>query len=204
MPPKKSNSDHAVAITKALLSLAPGGGALASLLGDYLPIHSEKSLERAMELLRERLEELDQRIDLEAVNKDDLAELFKSCYLSILRSHRDSKLEAATAILANLLLREGDQEKLSYTKLDHFARCVETLSSGAVEVLGEVMCAAGTEGSVDSDTKPYVMNFDALSCPSSNKWDRCAVRLSECSAHHFHVTWRVVDSANDVSRWSFV
>ena len=41
-------------------------------------------------------------------------------------------------------------------------------------------------------------------CPSSNKWDRCAVRLSECFAHHFHVMRRVVDSANDVPRWSFV
>ena len=41
-------------------------------------------------------------------------------------------------------------------------------------------------------------------CPSSNKWDRCLVLLRECFAHHFHVTRRVVDSANDVSRWSFV
>ena len=38
------------------------------------------------------------------------------------------------------------------------------------------------------------------SCPSSNKWDRCLVLLRECFAHHFHVTRRVVDSANDVSR----
>ena len=37
-------------------------------------------------------------------------------------------------------------------------------------------------------------------CPSSNKWDRCLVLLREYFAHHFHVTQRVVDSANDVSR----
>ena len=41
-------------------------------------------------------------------------------------------------------------------------------------------------------------------CPSSNKWNRSDVRLSECFAHHFHVTRRIVDSANGVSRWSFV
>ena len=41
---------------------------------------------------------------------------------------------------------------------------------------------------------------DAIVCPSSNKWDRCLVLLRECFAHHFHVTRRVVDSANDVSR----
>ena len=43
-----------------------------------------------------------------------------------------------------------------------------------------------------------------LYCPSSNKWDRSDVRLSECFAHHFHVTRRIVDIANAVSRWSFV
>ena len=41
-------------------------------------------------------------------------------------------------------------------------------------------------------------------CPSSNKWDRCLVLLRECFAHHFHVTRRVVGSAIDVPRWSFV
>ncbi len=40
-------------------------------------------------------------------------------------------------------------------------------------------------------------------CPSSSKWDRCSAMLSECFAHQFHITRRVVDSANDVSRWSF-
>ena len=41
-------------------------------------------------------------------------------------------------------------------------------------------------------------------CPSSNKWDKASLRLSECFAHQFHVTRRVVDSANGVSRWFFV
>ena len=53
----------------------------------------------------------------------------------------------------------------------------------------------------DSDISIY---FDFINCPSSNKWDRCAVRLSECIAHHFHVTRRVCDIANGVSRWCFV
>ena len=33
-------------------------------------------------------------------------------------------------------------------------------------------------------------------CPSSNKWDRCVVRLGECFAHYFHITRRAVSSAN--------
>ena len=158
---KKSNSDHALALFKALLSEV-GGGALASLLGDYLQRHSEKSIQKAMEFLSERVQKLEQRLDPEAVNEDDLAELYKSWLWSIIRSHRESKLKTATSILVNLLLREGDPEKLSYTELDHFARCVETLSSGALEVLGEVMRAAGTGVGVDLDTT-YRMEFRDLS-----------------------------------------
>ena len=47
------------------------------------------------------------------------------------------------------------------------------------------------------------IGIDLAKCPSSNEWDRYAVKLSECSAHHFHITRRAVDSANDVSRWFF-
>lgn len=39
-------------------------------------------------------------------------------------------------ILANLLLRPGDQAKSSYDELDHLVRCVESLSIGAISVLG--------------------------------------------------------------------
>ena len=160
---RKDPSDHTLAAIRAGLSLVPGvGGALASLVSDYIPTATEKSRDRAIELLRRRLNELGERIDVAAVNRDDFAELFKSCYLSIVRSHREEKLRAATAILANLLLREGDPDKLSYTELDHFARCVETLSSGAVEVLGTVVHAARSEGRRDLETKSHNMNFGEL------------------------------------------
>ena len=42
-----------------------------------------------------------------------------------------------------------------------------------------------------------------VSCPSSNKWNRRSVWLMESFVPHLHVTRRVVDSATDVSRWSF-
>jgi hypothetical protein len=38
--------------------------------------------------------------------------------------------------LANLLLKPGDPGKLTYTELDHFVRCLDALSIGAVTVLG--------------------------------------------------------------------
>lgn len=160
---KKSKSDHALAVFKAGLSAVPVvGGSIASLVGAYVPTATEKTRDRAVEFLCKNLEELRERIDVEAVDKDDFAELFKSCYLSIVRSHRDEKLRAATAILANFLLREDDPDKLSYTELDHFARCVETLSSGAVEVLGTVVDAAHSERRGDSGVKLHHMIFGDL------------------------------------------
>ena len=151
---RKSGSEHALALFKAGVAAAPiVGGSIASLIGDYIPTATEKSRDRAIELLRKRLEELGERIDIEAVNRDEFAELFKSCYLSIVRSHHDDKLKAATAILANLLLRKNDPDKLTYTELDHHARCVETLSSGAVKVLGVVVREAHSQPRLFEESK---------------------------------------------------
>ena len=84
------------------------------------------------------MENLENRIDVEAVNKDEFSELFKSCYLTIIRTTQESKLRAASAILANLLLRHDDPDKLSYTELDHLVRCVDSLSSGAIHAIGVI------------------------------------------------------------------
>jgi hypothetical protein len=52
------------------------------------------------------------------------------------RSHREEKLRVAAALLANLLLRPSDAKKSPYEELDHLVRCLETLSVGAIAVLG--------------------------------------------------------------------
>ena len=131
-PPK----DHALAAIKAGLNLIPVvGGALASLIGDYVPISTQAAIERTTHLLGEKLEALQERIDVGAVDKEDFSELFKSCYLVIVRSNREEKLQAATAILANLLLRQGDPSKSSYEELDHLIRSIDALSIGAISVL---------------------------------------------------------------------
>ena len=96
--------------------------------------------------MRKKLDALKDRIDLEAVNKDDFSELFKSCYLVIVRTNREQKLQAATAILANLLLRPGDPAKSSYEELDHLIRCIDALSIGAITVLGAARTIAATSG----------------------------------------------------------
>lgn len=135
---KKSVSDHALAIVKAGISVVPiCGGPLASLIGDYVPTATQRSIERAMELLGERLASLGDRLDIESVKKDEFSELFKSCYLSIVRTHQEEKLRAATSLIANMLLKNGDPDKLSYRELDHYARCVDSLSIGAIDVLAK-------------------------------------------------------------------
>jgi hypothetical protein len=89
---------------------------------------------------------LKERVDVDAVDKEEFSELFKSCYLVIVRSNREEKLRAAAAILANLLLRPGDPAKSSYEELDHLIRCIDGLSIGAIMALGAARKIAETSG----------------------------------------------------------
>ena len=134
-----TKTDHALIAIKAALNAIPVvGGALASLIGDYVPLSTQRSIENATHLLGERLAKLQDRIDIEAVNKDEFADLFKSSYLAIIRTSNKEKVRAAAAILANLLLKSGDSDKLPYTELDHFVRCLDQLSVGAIAIVGVV------------------------------------------------------------------
>lgn len=128
--------DHALAVIKAAINLVPFGGALASLIGDYMPTYRERTTEKSLMFLNDQLRLLEGRIDIEAVNKDEFSELFNSCYLIIARTHHEEKLRAAAALLANLLLRPGDPAKVPYEELDHLVRCLDALSIGAIAVLG--------------------------------------------------------------------
>lgn len=114
------------------------GGSIASLIGDYVPLSTQRSIEKTTELLKQKLTALEGRIDTEAVNKDEFSDLFKSCYLVVVRTTQEEKLRAASGILANLFLKPGDPEKLSYSELDHFVRCLDGLSIGAIVTLGTV------------------------------------------------------------------
>ncbi len=89
--------------------------------------------------------------------------------------------------------------------------CEDPEPGASCDSIGTFLCWGWQSDPSDVDDRPQVSVvsqefniFDRGKCPSSNKWDRYVVRLSECLAHHFHVTRRAVDSANGVSRWSFV
>lgn len=136
-------TDHTIAIFKAGLNAVPYvGGPLASLLGDYIPTATQRNVQKAVASLETQLTALAERIDVDAVNKEEFAELFKTSYLVIVRSHHEARTHAATRLVANILLRDGDAEKLTYTELDHFARCLDQLSIGALRVIANAVQTA--------------------------------------------------------------
>jgi hypothetical protein len=144
-------SDHALIVIKAGLNAVPiVGGSIASLIDDYVPLSTQRSIESTTELLGQKLTSLEGRIDAEAVDKDEFSDLFKSCYLVVVRTTREEKLRAAAGILANIFLKQGDPEKLSYTELDHLVRCLDGLSSGAIAALDAVKGLV-TRGKVSPD-----------------------------------------------------
>lgn len=163
MKSSKTKSEHALAVFKSGVSAIPiVGGSVASLIGDYIPTATEKSIKNAIELLEERLIKLEGRLDPSNVNKDQFAELFKTSYLAIVRSHSEIKIHAAVNLVTNILLKEGDNEKLTYTELDHFARCVENLSSGAIEVLSVAVKMAENEKKIILESSGYRMDFSKI------------------------------------------
>ncbi|WP_146589231.1 hypothetical protein [Posidoniimonas polymericola] len=143
-----------------------------------------------MELLRIRVADLGKRIDPEAVNKDEFSELFKSCYLTIARTHQESKLRAAAALIANILLKSGDDDKLSYTELDHFARCVDSLSIGAVETLGRVVSIARVHESCRFGRENVRLTFESIHAKSNGMAADLLMSLLEelNSLHLVHLT----------------
>jgi hypothetical protein len=135
--------DHALAIVKAGLNAVPVvGGSLASLVGDYIPMSTQRNMERAVADLQAQLSALGSRVDADSVDREEFAELFKTAYLIVARSHSEERTSAAMRLVANVLLKPGDQEKLSYTELDHFARCLDQLSHGALRVLAQAVSIA--------------------------------------------------------------
>jgi hypothetical protein len=155
--------DHILAVVKAGLSAMPKvGGPIASLIGDYIPTATQRSIKESIEMLKKQLASLESRLDVDAVNKDEFAELFKSCYFCIIRTHQEEKLRAATALISNILLKDCDPDKLSYTELDHYARCIDALSIGAIQTLGHAYNLMQLTGRQSQTWPPHRFNFGDL------------------------------------------
>jgi cytochrome P450 len=114
---------------------------------------------------------------------------------------------------SDLGLNSSDNQQNPYAELNRIRTSGPVLRSFANRgwvILGfDEVQAAFKDTRFGSDLRQNkflstLIRATADGCPSSNKWDKASLRLSECFAHQFHVTRRVVDSANGVSRWFFV
>jgi hypothetical protein len=182
---KKTNPDHALSVIKAGISLVPiVGGAISSLIGDYVPAATQRSIEKSLEILSESLKELDDRIDVENVDKDEFSELFKASYLTIVRTHKEEKLSAATSLVVNILLKEGDPDKLSYRELDHYARCIDNLSIGAIEVLCKIYDMSGRPDFKGRGSTQYRFDINKLCKETSLSPELTMGLLGELNSLH--------------------
>lgn len=133
-------TDHILAIAKASFSAIPFiGGSIASLVGDYIQSSSQKNEKKLIEILTFKISQLENRIVLDEINKDEFAELFKECYLITLKTSREEKIQACTNILTNNLLEAKDQEKLSFDKLELFTKVLDRISFGSIKLLNTIV-----------------------------------------------------------------
>jgi hypothetical protein len=131
--------NHLIKISKSVAASTSIGSAFVTALNEYLPSAHDEALQKAAEALNERVNNLGERIDLELIHTDQFADLFKICYLICQTTQHTEKLRAAASILTTALLRLADEDKLPYEELDHFIRCLASLSIGAIHVLGQAM-----------------------------------------------------------------
>jgi hypothetical protein len=133
---KASARDELAIWINAAAQLNPATGFLAALINGYVSSARQVSMKQMIEILFQRVNELEDRIDTKVLREDEFADLFNSCLLMAARTTRKNKLRLAAEILSNSLLKPGDRGKLGSQELDLFARCVDGLSIGAIGALG--------------------------------------------------------------------
>lgn len=104
---KREFKDHAKNVVAAAISGIPViGGPLSSLLSEYLPEWKEKRVLKFIYDLAEEFNRLEDRVDLDYINKEEFAYLFESVFLRVLREYRTEKLEDFKSLLVNSCVRQ--------------------------------------------------------------------------------------------------
>lgn len=127
------------AALKTAAGTNPVTGFVAQAIEEYAQDAHDRATAKAAELTTRRIAELGYRIDVQCVKTDEWFDLFKNCMVITSRTQHEEKLRAAANILGNALLKADDPDKLPYEELDHFTRCIENLSIGAIHVLAKVL-----------------------------------------------------------------
>jgi hypothetical protein len=127
------------AAAKAAAELNPLTNFMMKAAEEYAQIAHEESIRLAVEAIDNRVAKLQDRVSVDAVRRDEFVDLLKSWAATVQRTQYEEKLTAAGNVLANAMLRDGDHEKLTYSELDHFTRCLEQLSLKAIHVLHAII-----------------------------------------------------------------
>ncbi|GJM25773.1 MAG: hypothetical protein DHS20C16_21880 [Phycisphaerae bacterium] len=116
-------------------------------------------------------------------------ELFKDCWLTVVRTQKENKLRAVAKIIANSLLRPGDAEELEFTELDFFSRCVDSLPIGAIDVVGQVARIAQSREAKNFRKSNVQLDFGELHQRVKEKPDFLMVLCEELNSFHLiHLT----------------
>jgi hypothetical protein len=164
--PKLSKGDVAHAVARSVLSIIPWvGGPAVELFNAIIAPPLEQRRDEWREEVGAALIRLEQEkgVNLEALrdNQVFIDTVLQATQIA-LRNSRQEKRRALRNAVLNAALPAGDPEKLSYTELDHFVRCLDTLSVGAIEVLGQALAIARHEKFPNLGTQYFRFNFDYL------------------------------------------
>lgn len=99
---KQTSIDHIINGIKALVSLYPfGGGAVASLINDYIPKSREKRTIDFLTKVAEDLESLKAQIDTNYIKSEEFEYLFQKAWKVAVEHYQEEKIEGFRAILLN-------------------------------------------------------------------------------------------------------
>lgn len=124
-------SEHILNVLKAGLSTAPLGGAIASLISDYIPSSRAKRLEEFARSLAEDLDRLGSRIREEYLLTDDFAFMFEKCFRGAAENPQREKIEAFRGILVNAAIRAD----LTEEEKEYFLNLANSLSVLHIRIL---------------------------------------------------------------------
>jgi hypothetical protein len=132
------------------------------LISDYVPTSTQRRIDESLVILNDRLQLLETRIDPGMVNEEEFSEIFKSSYMTLIRTYKEEKINAAISLIVNALLVPGDPDKLPFSELDHFSRAVDSLSLGALHVLAHAYRIACRDRTPDLSTGSRSITFEQL------------------------------------------
>jgi len=112
--------------------------------------------------LQRRQQFLEDRLDNETVKPEEFFELFTSCYFTVIQTTRLEKISAAAALICNVVLRDNDPDKLSYRDLEHFAKVLDSLSTGALHVTASLYKLTGGQRKFRTGALGTEFQFDEV------------------------------------------